>query len=214
MRNLPSVCRFVPIFTFANLVVMLTCLVSTTSAAFGQTPELAPSSMILRSSADANEALTNPAPGAPLRLESKANAIDLGGLSLDFAHSTSARNISPQANEGIGARRLDIRNEQSHSSLLMMSLYATTALTQILDVHSTLKAIHSGGVELNPALAGLTSHPVAFTATKAGAAAGLIYAGHRLSKRNKIQAAIMLIAINSAYAVVAAHNYQIARKPQ
>ena len=95
-------------------------------------------------------------------------------------------------------------------SIVMTSLYATTALMQGLDAHSTMKAINRGAVEKNPLMSYLTSHPAAFVALKAGAAAGLIFAGKRLAKRSKTQAIIALAAVNSAYFAIALHNYRVA----
>ena len=57
-----------------------------------------------------------------------------------------------------------------------------------------------------------TSHPPAFVALKAGAAAGLIFAGHRLARHNKFHAVVALVAIDSAYAIIAAHNYRVANR--
>jgi hypothetical protein len=100
--------------------------------------------------------------------------------------------------------------EPSRPSKLLMSLYASTAVTQMLDAHSTMTALNAGAVERNPMMSYLTSHPAAFGAVKAASAAGLIYAGRSLAKRNKTHAIIALVAVNSAYAYVAFHNYRVA----
>jgi hypothetical protein len=100
--------------------------------------------------------------------------------------------------------------EQSRPSIVMNSLYASTAVTQMLDAHSTMTALNAGAVERNPMMSYLTSHPAAFGAVKAASAAGLIYAGRSLAKRNKTHAIIALVAVNSAYAYVAFHNYRVA----
>ena len=94
---------------------------------------------------------------------------------------------------------------------LMVSLYATTATMQALDVHSTIRALDHGAVEANPIMGGIAHNRAAFIATKAAVAAGTIYAAHNVAKKNKFAAAITLIAINSAYAFVAHHNYKVAR---
>jgi len=95
-------------------------------------------------------------------------------------------------------------------SKVMFALYATTALMQGLDAHSTMKALDRGATEKNPLMSYLTSHPAAFVALKAGAAASLIFAGKRLAKRSKTQAIIALAAVNSAYFAIALHNYRVA----
>jgi len=111
-------------------------------------------------------------------------------------------------------RAATIEPSDSHGSALMTSLYATTALVQGLDAHSTLTALHHGAHEGNPLMAYLTGHPPAFVALKAGAATGLIMAGRRLAKHSKLEAAVALIAIDSAYFAIAAHNYSIANRPR
>jgi len=97
-------------------------------------------------------------------------------------------------------------------SVLMTSLYGLTALAQALDAHSTMSALHAGAREGNPVMAALTSHPPAFIALKAGAAVGLIYAGHSVAKHSKLQAVIALAAIDSVYFAIAAHNYHVAAR--
>lgn len=95
-------------------------------------------------------------------------------------------------------------------SFVMATLYTATALGQALDAHSTLSALHSGAKERNPIMGALAKHPPAFIALKAGAAVGLIYAGHSVAKKNKKQAIIVLAAIDAAYFAIAAHNYHVA----
>jgi hypothetical protein len=102
------------------------------------------------------------------------------------------------------------RRIESGKSPLLMSLYVTTAITQALDIHSTLKALDRGGVEMNPLLSGLTGNKAAFIAVKSAVAAGSILAARRLAKRNKVAAIISMVAINAAYGLVAHHNYKVA----
>jgi hypothetical protein len=96
-------------------------------------------------------------------------------------------------------------------SALMTSLYASTAVMQALDVHSTLTAFGAGAVEANPLMEGVTRNRAAFMAVKVGVAASTILAARQLSKRNKVAAVVTLVAINSAYAMVVQHNYKVAR---
>jgi len=99
---------------------------------------------------------------------------------------------------------------RSKPSVLMPSLYATTAVMQALDVHSTLRALDRGGVEANPLMAGVTKNKAAFIALKAGVAFSSVMAARNMSKRNKVAAVLTLVAINSAYAMVINHNYRVA----
>jgi hypothetical protein len=94
----------------------------------------------------------------------------------------------------------------------LMPLYASTAVVQALDVHSTLQLVRVGGGEGNPMLQGLVQHEGAFMAAKAAVAAGTIYAASRIAKHNKLGAIITLVGIDAAYAVVASHNYSLARQ--
>lgn len=95
-------------------------------------------------------------------------------------------------------------------SHLMTSLYASTAVMQALDVHSTLKALDRGAVEGNPLMTQVTGNKAAFIALKAGVAFSTVMAARNMSKRNKVAAVLTLVAINSAYAMVVNHNYRVA----
>ena len=97
-------------------------------------------------------------------------------------------------------------------SNLLKSLYASTAVMQGLDVHSTLKAFSTGAVEGNPIMSGVTKNRAAFIATKAAVAAVTILATRKIAKKNKVAAVITLIAVNSAYAMIVNHNYKLARR--
>ena len=93
----------------------------------------------------------------------------------------------------------------------LRSLYATTAVMQALDVHSTMLALDRGGVEANPLMAGVTRNKAAFIATKAAVATGTILAARSMSKRNKVAAVISLVALNTAYGFIVQNNYRVAR---
>jgi hypothetical protein len=97
------------------------------------------------------------------------------------------------------------------TSPLMFSLYAATAMTQALDAHSTLRAIGNGAREGNPALSSLAEHRTSFLLLKAGAAVGTIYLGRSIDRHHRVMAIVSLVAVNSAYAMIAQHNYRIAR---
>lgn len=97
------------------------------------------------------------------------------------------------------------------SSALLNSLYASTAVMQALDMHSTLQAFKAGAVEGNPLMTGIASNRAAFMATKAAVAASTIFAARRIAKRNKVAAVVTMVAINSAYAMIVRHNYNLAR---
>ena len=97
---------------------------------------------------------------------------------------------------------------------LLIALQAATVATQALDIHSTLKAVNHGAVEANPMMSGLVQNKAAFIGVKAGITAGLMYATHKMAKRNKVGAIVTASAVNSVYLIVAHHNYKVARSLQ
>jgi len=87
-------------------------------------------------------------------------------------------------------------------------LYASFASLQMLDAHSTLRAVRAGGVEQNPLLRGLADKPAALVAIKAGVAVSTIAVADKVRGRSRVGAIALMAALNSAYAVVVAHNYR------
>lgn len=92
----------------------------------------------------------------------------------------------------------------------LWALYTATIAMQALDYHSTMSGLRSGAVEANPLMSNVTKNRTAFLAVKAAVATGTILAARTIAKRNKVAAYVMLIAVNSAYAYVAMHNYKVA----
>jgi hypothetical protein len=87
-------------------------------------------------------------------------------------------------------------------------LYVSFAVLQALDVHSTTRAVNQGGVEANPLLRGVAQQPAALIAVKAGGAASTIWLSQKLARRSRTGAFVLMTAVNSAYAMVVAHNYR------
>jgi hypothetical protein len=102
------------------------------------------------------------------------------------------------------------RGGRSWTTPLLTSLQAATVVTQMLDVHSTMQATKLGAVEANPMMGGLVQNRAAFIGVKAAMGAGLVYVTHRLAKDNKVAAIVASAAINSAYLMIARHNYRVA----
>ena len=94
---------------------------------------------------------------------------------------------------------------------LLVPLYVSFAAMQVLDITSTQHALANGGVEGNPAMSGIVGSPVAMTALKVGATAGIILLSEKVRKRNPVMAVVMMVTLNSAYAMVVSRNYAIAR---
>ena len=105
-------------------------------------------------------------------------------------------------------------NRGAGSSATLKSLYASTAIMQGLDVHSTMAVLKHGGGEANPLMGGLVKNKAAFIGVKAGVAAGTILAARQIAKCNKVAAIVTLVAINSAYVFVVQHNYRVAGSVQ
>ena len=91
---------------------------------------------------------------------------------------------------------------------VLVPLYISFASLQMLDAHSTVRALRAGAVEQNPMMRGLADKPAALVALKAGVAATTIALTDRMRRRNKVGAIVLMAALNSAYAVVVAHNYR------
>jgi hypothetical protein len=131
---------------------------------------------------------------------------------LTFATSVTAPAAIPVTPDPssltLSSRSFDVGS--SHTKMLL-PFYASTAVLQILDVRSTLQAVKLGGSEGNPLLQGVVAHPALFIGVKAAIAAASIYSAQRLAKHSKIGAIATMFAVNSVYATVVAHNYQVVR---
>ena len=88
-------------------------------------------------------------------------------------------------------------------------MFVSYAVLQTLDIHSTLRVMDRGGVEQNTVLAPLVNRPAAFIAFKAGVTAATLLAANRLSKHHRVTSYVVMFALNSAYAVIVAHNYRL-----
>ena len=94
---------------------------------------------------------------------------------------------------------------------LRRGLIVSFGALQVLDAHSTLRALDGGAREANPAMAGLAKNRTALFAVKAGTAAATAYFVERMAKRHPRRALIVVAVLNTAYAAVVAHNYRVAR---
>src|SRR5687767_13111370 len=92
----------------------------------------------------------------------------------------------------------------------LVPLYAGFATLQALDYTSTRRALSSGaGVEANPLMRSIVGNPAAFTAVKVAGTAGVILAGEKMWKKNRVAAVIFVAAVNGALAAIVARNYSI-----
>jgi hypothetical protein len=101
---------------------------------------------------------------------------------------------------------------QSGLSHAFVALCVSTVALQALDVRSTYAVIARGGAEGNPVLVSVVPNKAAFIAFKAGIAATTILAASKIAKHHKVAAVVTLIALNSVYATVVAHNFSLANQ--
>lgn len=90
-------------------------------------------------------------------------------------------------------------------------MYISFAALQVMDFASTSKAISAGGVEANPAMAGIVKNKTAFMAVKVGTAAAAAFFTEKLAKNHPRRATVVMMVLNVAYAGIVAHNYRVAR---
>jgi hypothetical protein len=93
---------------------------------------------------------------------------------------------------------------------LLPSLYVGDIALQILDSHSTLRALDAGHVEGNPLMRWSAGHPVALVSMKAAATAGTIYVAEKIRKKHPRRAVLFMVGINAASALIVMHNYRTA----
>ena len=94
---------------------------------------------------------------------------------------------------------------------VLLPLYVSFATLQLLDVHSTTRALAIGGVEANPVMRGVAGNPAALVAVKAGVTASTILLAEKVRSRSRVGAILLMAALNSTYATVVAHNYSAVR---
>ena len=94
----------------------------------------------------------------------------------------------------------------------LVPLYVAFVGLQALDVHSTFSALEGGAREANPMVRSALGNPAGLFLLKAGTAAGVVLVSEKLWPRNRTAAVITMIALNSAYATIAAHNYRTAQR--
>jgi hypothetical protein len=131
-----------------------------------------------------------------------------------FMTATAGSPAQPASTATPAAAAGEFRQVQNSSVLTasLAGLYASTVTLQMLDVRSTYAVIQRGGAEGNPLMVGVVQNRSAFIAMKAGIAASTILAAHALAKRSKVAAVVTLVAVNSVYASVVAHNFSLARQ--
>lgn len=127
--------------------------------------------------------------------------------------------LSPAALAASAARQpahLPLPSPQAETgdrpSLLMPS-YIVFAALQGIDTFTTVRAMDSGVArEANPLMRPFAGNAGAMFAIKGAATAATVLAVEKLWKRDRRTAIVTMIALNAAYAAVAAHNLRVARQ--
>jgi hypothetical protein len=158
-------------------------------------------------------------------------------LTLTFAQNPAARQSAAETappSPGDGTRPLSATALHAASSLaaterredqptdvvlqppraVFPALYSGFIATQALDVHSTLRAIDGGAVEANAAMRWATESPARFIALKSATTTGIVFLVEKVRKRHPKTAMFLLVGLNSASAVIVAHNYRTGSRSQ
>jgi len=114
--------------------------------------------------------------------------------------------VLPAAAPGTGTAGSALAPQRRPGALF--PLYVSFGTLQILDTHSTSRAIDSGAVEANPMMKGLAGNEAAMLAVKAAGTAGVIFASEKIWKKNRAAALIFMIATNAGMAWVVQNNYR------
>ena len=93
----------------------------------------------------------------------------------------------------------------------LVLLQAGMVALQAMDIVSTRQALsRPGAYEANAAFGSANPSMGATIALKAGATASIILLTNRIAKTNRVAAIVTMVALNSAYATISAHNFAIA----
>jgi hypothetical protein len=93
----------------------------------------------------------------------------------------------------------------------LIPLYASFATLQLVDMHSTRRALNRGAVEANPLLSGVAGNKAMLLTVKAAGTAGVIAVSERLRKKSRTAAVMLMISVNSGMMWVVEHNYTAVR---
>jgi hypothetical protein len=94
----------------------------------------------------------------------------------------------------------------------LMPLWVGFAALQALDMQSTFKGLQTGGREANPVAGTFIGSGVGFASMKIATAGAVIYLTNRVQKHNRAAAILTMVALDSAYAFVVAHNYSVQQR--
>jgi hypothetical protein len=93
--------------------------------------------------------------------------------------------------------------------MTLNALCASFAALQVADIATTYRALGNGAREANPVMGGFTSNKAAFIGFKAATTVGTIYLARKIGVKNRVASTVLMAAVNSAYAIIVAHNYRV-----
>jgi len=93
----------------------------------------------------------------------------------------------------------------------LIPLYASFAALQLVDMHSTWRALNHGAVEANPLLSGVAGNKAMLLTVKTAGTAAVIAVSERLRKKSRTAAVVLMISANSGMTWVVEHNYTAVR---
>lgn len=93
----------------------------------------------------------------------------------------------------------------------LVPLYVSFAALQVIDTHSTSRALAKGAVEANPLMKGIAASEVGLLAVKGAGTAGVLYVSEKMWKKNRAAAVIFMVAANSGMAWIVQNNYRAVR---
>jgi hypothetical protein len=186
-------CERFRLFVYSTICVMLIAIPGPARAddlSSGEEPSMPAASV------------TSPAPDRPVAVDG-VRAEDLVR-----AESASLRFDGPPRSASPGEPVVTVPR---HRPAALIPLYGSFAALQALDVHSTWQALNHGAVEGNPVIAPIVGTR-GFPLLKVATTSAIIFAAERLRKTHPRAAVVMMIAANSAYAMIVANNYLIVRR--
>jgi hypothetical protein len=129
-----------------------------------------------------------------------------------FASIAAAQNFESAASI-VETQEIQNISPAADRPLALMPLYLSFVALQMFDARSTVLAVNRGARELNPLVRWFDGDPIAITALKLGTTAGTIVLTEKLWRgHNRTAAVLSMVALNSAYAFIVAHNYRTANR--
>jgi hypothetical protein len=102
---------------------------------------------------------------------------------------------------------------RSDRSTALNLLHVSFVGLEAADVYTTIRGVKGGGaVESNPLMRSAANHPVSLTALKAGIAVSSVVLTRRMARDHRVAAILLTAGLNSAYAAIAVHNFNVNRR--